>query len=140
MGDSPVFESPVFSDGDDELDADDELDGDELEDGDELDGDELEDGDELDAGDDEPAAGSIAGGGRSQAVLEHIVRSLVDEPGAVEIDRRNGRGGPTLSLRVAPGDMGRVIGKRGRIAQALRVVVRAAGARDGSEASVDIVD
>jgi len=45
-----------------------------------------------------------------------------------------------LSLHVAPDDMGQVIGRRGRIAQAIRTVVRAAGAAEGIEASVDIVD
>ena len=50
------------------------------------------------------------------------------------------RGGVMLSLHVAPDDMGKVIGRRGRVAQAIRTVVRAAGASEGVEASVDIVD
>ena len=54
----------------------------------------------------------------------------------VDDDRR----GVTLRLHVAPDDMGKVIGRRGRVAQAIRSVVRAAGAREGVEASVDIVD
>jgi predicted RNA-binding protein YlqC (UPF0109 family) len=45
-----------------------------------------------------------------------------------------------LSLKVGPGDVGRVIGRRGRTAQALRAVTRAAAARDGEEVFVDIVD
>lgn len=102
------------------------------------------------AGDADPAEGpgepedtereATGEAGISQAVLEHIARSLVDEPDAVEIVVSEGRSGPAFSLRVAPSDMGRVIGKRGRIAQAMRTVVRAAAAREGTEASVDIVD
>lgn len=125
---SPVFESPVFDEEDDEVEDLDDLDEAEAEV-------EAEDLDE-----DEGGSGGTPGGGHSLAVLEHIARSLVDDPEAVRIEVHEGRSGRTLSLRVAPGDMGRVIGKRGRIAQALRVVVRAAGTRDGSEASVDIVD
>ena len=45
-----------------------------------------------------------------------------------------------IEVRVAPGDMGRVIGKRGRIAQSIRTVVRAAAVRDGVEVDVDFVD
>ena len=69
-----------------------------------------------------------------------LARSIVDEPEAVVIETGEARGTQRLSLHVAPGDMGRVIGKRGRVAQAIRTVVRAAAARDGADASVDIVD
>ena len=79
-------------------------------------------------------------GGTARAVLEHVARSIVDEPEAVVIETGEARGAQRLSLHVAPGDMGRVIGKRGRVAQAIRTVVRAAAARDGEDASVDIVD
>jgi hypothetical protein len=58
----------------------------------------------------------------------------------VTIDVGDARGGLRLALHVAQGDMGRIIGRRGRTAQALRTLVRAAAARDGQEASVDIVD
>jgi hypothetical protein len=58
----------------------------------------------------------------------------------VAVDVGETRSGIRLSLRVAQGDMGRIIGRRGRTAQALRTLVRAAAARDGQEASVDIVD
>ncbi len=79
-------------------------------------------------------------GGTAQAVLEHVARSIVDEPDGVSVDAAPDRVGVRLSLHVAPGDMGRIIGKRGRVAQALRAVVRAAAAKDGHDASVDIVD
>lgn len=74
------------------------------------------------------------------AVLSYIVSSIADEPDAVRVEVSETGRGVKLSLHVAPDDMGRVIGRRGRTAQALRTVVAAAGARDGVTASVDIVD
>ena len=84
--------------------------------------------------------GNRALGVVARAVLEYLARSIVDEPDAVVVEAVEGRGGVTLRLHVAPGDMGRVIGRRGRVAQAIRTVVRAAGAREGVDAQVDIVD
>lgn len=78
--------------------------------------------------------------GKAGAVLEYLARQLTEEPDAVRIDAEPGRHGTQLSLRVAGDDMGRVIGRRGRVAQAIRTVVRAAGAAEGREVSVDIVD
>ncbi len=75
----------------------------------------------------------------AQAVLRYLVGQLVDEPGGVTIDVDEGRV-VALRVRVAPGDMGRVIGRRGRIANAIRTVVRAAAVRDGVEVDVDFVD
>jgi uncharacterized protein len=74
------------------------------------------------------------------AVLDHVVRALVDEPDSVSIEAVEGRRGITLEVRVAPGDMGRLIGKRGRTAQSIRTVVRAAATRDGVSVDVDFVD
>ena len=74
------------------------------------------------------------------AVLDHVVRALVDEPESVTIEGIEGRRGVTLEVRVAPGDMGRLIGKRGRTAQAIRAVARAAATRDGVSVDVDFVD
>jgi uncharacterized protein len=79
-------------------------------------------------------------GGRAKAVLLYLVRQLVDEPDAIKVDTSETRNGIRLSLRVAPDDMGKVIGRRGRVAQSIRAVVRAAGAKDGMDVSVDIVD
>ncbi|HEX7166995.1 MAG TPA: KH domain-containing protein [Acidimicrobiales bacterium] len=73
---------------------------------------------------------------RAGAVLTYIAESIVDEPENVEVDVD----GNTLRLHVAPDDMGKVIGRRGRVAQAIRTVVRAAGAKDGTDVNVDIVD
>jgi len=100
-----------------------------------VDGDEVDedvDGDEVD--------GNQAVGAISQAVLEYLAKSIVDDADSVVVEVEPGRGGVSLRLHVAPADMGRVIGRRGRVAQAIRTVVRAAGAREGIEAEVDIVD
>jgi len=74
------------------------------------------------------------------AVTEYVVRELVDDPDAVSVELVDGRRGPTLEVNVGPGDMGRVIGRRGRMANAIRTVVRAAAAKDGVEVDVDFVD
>jgi uncharacterized protein len=79
-------------------------------------------------------------GGRAQAVLMYLAQQLVDDPDAVSIDTGETRRGIKLSLHVAPDDMGKVIGRRGRVAQSIRSVVRAAGAKDGVDVIVDIVD
>jgi hypothetical protein len=79
-------------------------------------------------------------GGTPLAVLNYLARSLSNDPDAVAIDTEERRGGLRLSLHVAPDDMGRVIGRRGRTAQAIRTLVNVAGAKDGIQASVDIVD
>ncbi len=87
--------------------------------------------------DDHVAAASAV---TAQAVLEFIATSLADDPSAVAVDVSERQGKVILSLQVGPDDMGRVIGRRGRTAQAIRSLVAAAGARDGVNATVDIVD
>ncbi len=79
-------------------------------------------------------------GGVAEAVLGYLARSIVDDADAISIERGTTRSGVVFRLHVAPDDMGKVIGRRGRVAQAIRTVVRAAGAREGIEATVDIVD
>ena len=74
------------------------------------------------------------------AVLTHVVRSIVDDADAVKIEASNARGRVRLEVRVGPGDLGRVIGRRGRTAQSIRTVVRAAATRDDVEVDVDFVD
>ncbi len=74
------------------------------------------------------------------AVLTYLVQSLVNDPDGVTVEAVDGRRGVTLEVRVAPGDMGRVIGKKGRTAQSIRTVVRAAAQRDGVDVDVDFVD
>jgi predicted RNA-binding protein YlqC (UPF0109 family) len=76
----------------------------------------------------------------STAVLEFIARSLAEDPDAVMVEVNERQGKVVLSLSVGAGDMGRVIGRRGRTAQAIRALVAAAGARDHVTTSVDIID
>ncbi len=79
-------------------------------------------------------------GGTALSVLRYLARSLSNDPESVVIDVDERRGSLRLSLHVAPEDMGRVIGRRGRTAQAIRTLVNVASTRDGVQASVDIVD
>ncbi len=79
-------------------------------------------------------------GGRAAVVLEYLAKEIVDNPDAVSIEASPTRSGQRLSLTVDPSDMGKVIGRKGRIAQSIRSVVRAAGTKDGADVSVDIVD
>jgi predicted RNA-binding protein YlqC (UPF0109 family) len=68
------------------------------------------------------------------------VTSIVDDPDAVQVDPVESRGRVRLDVRVGPGDLGRVIGRRGRTAQSIRAVVRAAGTRDDADVDVEFVD
>jgi uncharacterized protein len=74
------------------------------------------------------------------SVLDLLVTSLVDDPDAVRIDPIEQRGRIRLEVRVGPDDMGRVIGKRGRVANAIRTIVRAAAVRDGVDVDVEFED
>ena len=73
-------------------------------------------------------------------LLLYIARSLVDHPDDVTVTEVRGSDGLTLELRVAPDDMGKVIGRQGRIAREIRTVMRAYAQRTGEKVSVDIVD
>ena len=64
-------------------------------------------------------------------LLEFLARELVDDPDAVEVEESSDDRGPVLTLTVAPDDMGKVIGRGGRTARAIRAVVRASAAREG---------
>jgi len=75
----------------------------------------------------------------AEGVLEYLVRSIVEEPDEVRI-QTSGDERCTFSVTVADGDMGRVIGRRGRVANAIRTIVRAAAVRDETEIDVDFVD
>ena len=96
--------------------------------------------DSADNADEGNEVDEVLDGGTPLAVLSYLARSLSNDPDAVVIDTEERRGGLRLSLHVAPDDMGRVIGRRGRTAQAIRTLVNVAGAKDGVQASVDIVD
>lgn len=77
----------------------------------------------------------------ASSVLTHVVRSIVDNPDAVQVEGfEDGDNKVLLEVRVGEGDLGRVIGRRGRTAMSIRNVVRAAAARDGVDVDVDFVD
>jgi predicted RNA-binding protein YlqC (UPF0109 family) len=85
-------------------------------------------------------AGNRVEGGNARAVLDYIARSLAGEPDAVVVETDESSRGLRFRIHVAPGDMGRMIGRRGRVAQAIRTVVRVAGSREGVDTNVDFVD
>ena len=89
---------------------------------------------------DSPGAARQVPAPTATAVLLHVVRSIVDDADAVRVDAVEGRNRLKLEVKVGPGDLGRVIGRRGRTAQSIRTVVRAAATRDGVEVDVDFVD
>ena len=72
-------------------------------------------------------------------VLELIAKALVENPDAVSVTEIENGNSITLELRTAGGDMGKVIGKQGKIAKAIRTVVKAAASIEGKHVSVDIV-
>jgi|GEM_PF-17641 len=90
----------------------------------------------------EPQRGGQQPGGSDMPVevLTYLARAMADEPDAVVVQRESRRGSTVLRLHVAPQDMGRVIGRRGRTAQAIRTLVGVAGARGGVQTLVDIAD
>ena len=73
-------------------------------------------------------------------LVEAIAKSLVDSPEEVVVTETDGRQGTVIELRVAPDDMGKVIGKQGRIAKALRTVVKAAAIRENKKVTVGIIN
>lgn len=76
-----------------------------------------------------------------QELLEYLARELVDDPGAVKVDSFEEEDGTVvLELAVAQGDYGRVIGRRGRTANALRTVIKASAVHRRRRVLVDIVD
>lgn len=86
------------------------------------------------------AEGNRIAGPRALAVTEYVTRSLADDPDAIEVDVEERRDEIALMVHANPDDMGRLIGKRGRVIQALRQLVRAAGTADGVKANVDIAE
>jgi hypothetical protein len=73
-------------------------------------------------------------------LLEYLARSLVDSPDEVHVQMTETDTTVVLELTVAKDDVGKVIGKQGRIARALRTIVKASAVRDGKRAIVEIVD
>lgn len=75
-----------------------------------------------------------------QEFVEYIAKSLVEDPSQVQVDMVENVNGVNLELHVASGDMGRVIGKGGRVANAIRTLVRVAAVRQGKRATLEVVD
>jgi len=73
-------------------------------------------------------------------LLLYIARSLVDNPDQVTVAEREENDETVFELRVAPGDMGKVIGRHGKIAKEIRVLMRAVAQKQGKKVSVDILD
>lgn len=72
-------------------------------------------------------------------LVEIIAKSLVENPDAVEVKEVAGKSAVVIELKVAPEDMGKVIGKQGRIAKALRTVVKAAATKANQKVVVEII-
>ena len=76
---------------------------------------------------------------RIQELIEYVAKSLVDEPDQVRVTKVSGAHSTIYELRVAADDMGRVIGKKGRVANAMRTLLRVAATREGRRAILEIV-
>ncbi|MGZ4703942.1 MAG: KH domain-containing protein [Acidimicrobiales bacterium] len=124
---------------DQELDHDDDVD-------DEVDANTIDD-DLLDDEDDDDIDGNAIDAdpntipaSHARSVLEYLVRAVVDDPDSVAVEVDEGGRRTTLNVTVGEGDMGRVIGKRGRVATSIRTVTRAAAVRDGIEVDIEFLD
>lgn len=73
-------------------------------------------------------------------IVAYIAKSLVDNPEAVEVLETFGQQSIIIELKVAPEDMGKVIGKQGRIAKAIRTVVRAIATKENKKVIIEIID
>lgn len=76
----------------------------------------------------------------ARAVVEAVAKGLADKPDAVQVSERQSRGQTVVELTMAAGDMGRVIGRQGRTAQAIRTLANFAAEMDGTKVSVDFRD
>ena len=101
--------------------------------------DEAIDDDDLD--DEVGAEGNrVDGGARAHAVTEFLARELVEDVEAIDVTASESRGEITLLVHASPQDLGRLIGRRGRVIQAVRQVARAAGAADGARINVEVAE
>jgi uncharacterized protein len=96
--------------------------------------------DEYEDGDDNLVDANTLPAANARSVLEYLVRSVVDDPDSVDVEVDEHGRKPALNVTVGDGDMGRVIGKRGRVAQSIRTVTRAAAVRDGVEIDIEFLD
>ena len=77
---------------------------------------------------------------RARDVVEVVARALVDDPQSVRVEERVDRGSVRVELTTGPGDLGRLIGRRGRTASAVRTLAEIASERDGLRVAVDFLD
>jgi predicted RNA-binding protein YlqC (UPF0109 family) len=75
-----------------------------------------------------------------KALVETVAKALADEPDSVRVGQSERRGMTVIELQVAPGDLGRVIGRQGRTAAAVRMLLSAAAEMSGKRATLDIRD
>jgi predicted RNA-binding protein YlqC (UPF0109 family) len=90
--------------------------------------------------DDIAGDGNLVEGARAQKVVELVARQLVDDPDGVFVDASQRSGTVAILIHASPGDLGRIIGKRGRVIQALRQVGRAAGATEDVRVTVEVAE
>ncbi len=75
-----------------------------------------------------------------EEMLKTIVKYLVDDTNAIEVTKREEGKATTLELRVAPNDMGKIIGRQGKMAKAIRTLMKAYATKEGTKINVDIMD
>lgn len=75
-----------------------------------------------------------------KALIEYIAKALVDDPGAVKVNQARQGNRVRIELSVAKQDMGRVIGRGGRVANAIRILLRVAAEREGQQVTLDVVE
>ena len=76
----------------------------------------------------------------AKELVEYVAKSLVDDPESVRVEETRDRDGIVLELQVAEDDMGKVIGRNGSVAKALRTLLKVTSAREGEPVSLEIVD
>jgi uncharacterized protein len=86
------------------------------------------------------SADGTGSGSAMRALVEVVARALVDQPDAVTVTETERRGMTVVELTTAPGDMGKIIGRQGRTAAALRTLVSLAAEKHGKRAQLDIRD
>jgi uncharacterized protein len=128
---APAASAPPVADVDDDFDDDfvDEIDEDEDDDDEDEDVEVVED------------VGNRARGQRAAAVVEYIATSFADNPDAIDVETtERGRNDVMIYLHADRGDAGRLIGRRGRVINAIRQVARAAGSLDGERVQLDLAE
>ena len=75
----------------------------------------------------------------AKELVEYVAKSLVDDPESVTVDVVEGQDGTVIELHVAEGDMGKVIGRNGSVAKALRTLLKVTAARDGGSVTLEIL-